>query len=73
MNNYMINPSIVDLLDKVDNRYSLVIVTAKRARQIIDGDEALVNIQDTIKPLTVAINEVNEGKVSYESVMKGIK
>jgi DNA-directed RNA polymerase subunit omega len=69
----MINPSIVDLLSKVDNRYSLVIVTAKRARQIIDGDEALVNIKDTIKPLTAAINEVNEGKVSYESVMKGIK
>ncbi|QGU95258.1 DNA-directed RNA polymerase subunit omega [Clostridium bovifaecis] len=73
MNNYMINPSIVDLLTKVDNRYSLVIVTSKRARQLIDGDEALVKIQDTIKPLTVAINEVNEEKVSYESVMKGIK
>lgn len=73
MNNYMINPSIVDLLTKVDNRYSLVTVTSKRARQLIDGDEALVKIQDTVKPLTVAIKEVNEEKVSYESVVKGIK
>ena len=43
MNNSMINPSIVDLLKKVDNRYSLVIVTSKRARQIIEGSEPLVD------------------------------
>lgn len=73
MNNYMINPSIVELLEKVDNRYSLAIVTSKRARQLIDGAEALVKTQDTIKPLTVAIKEVNEGKVTYKSVMKGTK
>ena len=34
----MISPSILSLLDKVDNRYSLVVVTSKRARQIIDGE-----------------------------------
>lgn len=73
MNNYMINPSIVDLLEKVENRYSLVIVTSKRARQLIDGDEAKVKVENAFKPLTIAINEVNEGKVSYESTVKGIK
>ncbi|AEB76184.1 DNA-directed RNA polymerase, omega subunit [Clostridium botulinum BKT015925] len=69
----MINPSIVDLLTKVDNRYSLVTVTSKRARQIIDGDEMLVNVEDAYKPLTTAIHEVNSGEVTYESLMKGIK
>lgn len=73
MNNYMINPSIVDLLDKVENRYSLVIVTSKRARQLIDGDDARVTVENAFKPLTIAINEVNERKVSYESTLKGIK
>ena len=73
MNNYMINPSIVDLLTKVDNRYSLVTVTSRRARQIIDGDEALVNVEDAYKPLTTALHEVNAGKVSYESLVEGIK
>ncbi|KEI01471.1 DNA-directed RNA polymerase subunit omega [Clostridium botulinum] len=73
MNNYMINPSIVELLTKVDNRYSLVTVTSKRARQIIDGDEMLVNVEDAYKPLTTAIHEVNSGEVTYESLMKGIK
>ncbi len=67
MNNSMINPSIVDLLEKVDNRYSLVIITSKRARQIIDGSEAYVTVPSN-KPLTVAINEVNNGFVKYENV-----
>ena len=34
MNNSMINPSVVDLLEKTKDRYSLVILTSKRARQI---------------------------------------
>ena len=67
MNNSMINPSIVDLLEKVDNRYSLVIITSKRARQIIDGSEAYVTVPSN-KPLTVAINEVNHGFVKYENI-----
>ncbi|EYE89271.1 DNA-directed RNA polymerase subunit omega [Fervidicella metallireducens AeB] len=70
--NSMINPSIVSLLEKVDNRYSLVVVTARRARQLIDGAEPLTDV-DSTKPVTVAINEVNEGKISYESVKSGIK
>ena len=65
MKNTMINPSVIDLLKKVEDRYSLVIVTSKRARQIIDGAEELVET-DSNKPLTIAINEVNEGLVSYE-------
>lgn len=66
MANTMINPSVVDLLKKVEDRYSLVIVTSKRARQIIDGSEELVHVESK-KPLTVAINEVNEGLVKYEN------
>ena len=72
MTNSMINPPILDLLEKVDNRYSLVIVTSKRARQLIEGYPALLK-EDGLKPLTVAINEVNEGIVEYESVKEGIK
>lgn len=33
----MIDPSIQTLLTKVDSRYTLVVVTAKRARQLVDG------------------------------------
>ena len=72
MNNSMINPSIVDLLDKVDNRYSLVIVTSKRARQLIDGQEPRVDV-DSKKPLTIAINEVNDEEITFEQVKEGYK
>jgi DNA-directed RNA polymerase subunit omega len=68
----MINPSIVDLLKKVESRYTLVVVTAKRARQLIQGDEPLIET-DITKPVSVAINEISEGKVTYEKVKEGIK
>lgn len=72
MNNSMINPSITDLLEKVDDRYTLVTVTSKRARQIIDGAEPMVEV-DSKKPLTRAISEVDQGYVKYETIKQGIK
>ena len=69
MNNSMINPSVVDLLKKVKDRYSLVIVTSRRARQIIDGSQVLTN-NPSKKPLTIAVNEVNEGAISYHKTDK---
>jgi DNA-directed RNA polymerase subunit omega len=68
----MINPSVVDLLKKVENRYTLVTMTAKRARQLIEGSEALLDI-DSTKPVTIAINEISEGAITYETVKEGIK
>lgn len=62
--NTMINPSVVDLLEKVDDRYSLVIITSKRARDIIGGKKALVEVESN-KPLTIAINEVNDELVTF--------
>ena len=64
MNNSMINPSITELLEKVEDRYSLVIVTSRRARQIIDGSKPLTSSKSK-KPLTLAIHEVEEGTVGY--------
>ena len=47
----------------VNSRYSIVLATAKRARQIIDGDEVLVQAKAGQKPLSIAIEEVNEAKI----------
>ena len=69
MNNSMINPSVVDLLKKVEDRYSLVIVTSRSARQIIDGSQELTN-NPSKKPITIAVNEVNEGAISYHKTDK---
>jgi len=58
----MVNPSVTDLLKLVDNRYSLVIATAKRARQIEAGGTILTAKDDKVS-VTVAANEIAEGKV----------
>lgn len=72
MSNSMINPSVIDLLKKVDSRYALVTISSKRARQIIGGSEPLIETKST-KPLTIAINEINEDAFTFESVKEGIK
>ena len=59
----MLYPPIADLLDKVDGRYLLVNVVAKRARQIATEARVLEdNLTD--KPVTLAIREVADGKLS---------
>ena len=72
MNNSMINPSVVDLLKKIHDRYSLVLLSAKRARQIIDGSKPQVDAQSN-KPLTIAIHEIDENAIKFERVDKEAK
>lgn len=70
----MLHPSYTDLMKVVNSevepgetpvvnsRYSIVMATAKRARQIIAGDEPLVDDKGK-KPLSIAVDELNEGKI----------
>lgn len=60
----MIYPSIKELMEKVDSRYTLVIATAKRARQISEGMPPLVK-SSSEKAVTIAINEIAQNKVAY--------
>ena len=72
----MLHPSYTDLINAVNSgaaesgdepvvqsRYSIVIATAKRARQIIAGDEPLVKTKAKEKPLSIAVRELNEGQI----------
>jgi len=72
MNSSMIDPSIVDLLEIVDSRYSLVSITSKRARQLIDGEKPLVETNLT-KALSIAINELNTKTLTFEKTSEGLK
>ena len=58
----IVKPTVNELLEKVDNRYELVIATARRARQIADGAEPKTNVKEE-SPVTLAANEIAEGKV----------
>ena len=61
----MLNPSFKELGERGDSRYTLVMLTAKRARKIVDGAEALVDT-DSIKAVSIALEEIMAGEISYE-------
>ncbi len=75
----MIHPSYSDLMKVVNSevepgeakvvnsRYSIVMATSKRARQLIDGEEPLVMSSSTEKPLSIAIDELSQGEIKILS------
>ncbi|MDE7478851.1 MAG: DNA-directed RNA polymerase subunit omega [Lachnospiraceae bacterium] len=70
----MLHPSYTDLMKVVNNevepgeapvvnsRYSIVMATSRRARQLIAGEDPLVDTKQT-KPLSIAIEELDKGKI----------
>ena len=74
----MLHPSYSDLMKVVNSeveqgeapvvnsRYSIVMATAKRARQLTSGSEALVP-EKSGKALSVAVEELNQGKIKIQS------
>ncbi|CDD48664.1 dNA-directed RNA polymerase subunit omega [Firmicutes bacterium CAG:534] len=75
----MLHPSYTDLMKVVNSevepgeapvvnsRYSIVMATSKRARQLIAGEEPLVSTKNATKPLSVAVEELNQGKIKILS------
>ena len=63
----MIYPSVTDLIraNKVPDRYTLVIATAKRAREILNSGITFTDCNSD-KPVTIALHEINENKVSFK-------
>lgn len=76
----MLHPSYTDLMKTineegegdtpvVNSRYSIVLATAKRARQLIAGEDAYVDNRGK-KPLSIAVEEVSKGFVTIEAEKK---
>mgnify|MGYP001023015342 FL=1 len=68
----MADPSINKLLEMVDSRYTLVVLAAKRARQLLSGDEPKVAAKSS-KDVTIALEEISEGDILYRRSKGGIK
>ena len=73
----MLRPTYNDLIEsmnrnreegelEVQSRYSVVIASAKRARQLIDGEEPLIKGGEGKKPLSMAIEEISRNLVNVE-------
>lgn len=56
----LVDPTVANLLEKVENRYRLVVASAKRARQIHAGSTPMVKTDDTA-PVSIAADEIEAG------------
>lgn len=77
----MLHPSYSDLMEVVNkgvepgeakvvnSRYSIVMATSRRARQIVDGDDIAISEMEAVgkKPLSIAVEELNQAKISIIS------
>jgi len=75
----LIEPKVDDLLEQVDSKYTLVIMAAKRARQINayytqlgegigEYVPPLVSADPGQKPLSIALEEISQKKIAYEKI-----
>jgi len=62
--------TVEDCLNHVENRFELVLLASKRARQISQGKEPMVEVEND-KPSVIALREIAEGKIDYD-VLKSI-
>ena len=58
----IVKPTVPELLEHVDNRFRLVVVTSKRARQLAAGSAKLTKKEEP-SPVSLAADEIAEGKV----------
>lgn len=75
----MLHPSYTELMERINgeeidgeepvinSRYSIVIATSRRARQLISGDHPLVKAGEGSKPLSIAVEELYDGKIHIET------
>ena len=60
----MLYPSINEIRKKADSRYTVVVMAAKRSRDIIDGKPILTECEIN-KPVSIAANEIAEDLITY--------
>ena len=68
----MLQPAIRNLVEKAGSRYALVIETAKRTRQLVNGAPKLSDVE-TSKDVTVAVNEIYEGKIEVVELVENFQ
>ena len=62
----MLYPSINEIRKKVDSKYTLVIMVAKRARDIVDGQPVLIEGMEDERPVSAATHEIDEDLITYK-------
>ena len=67
----LIHPPIDEIKKKADSRYTLVIMAAKRARDLVAGKPALIEI-DNYVPISIAAEEILRNEITYKRPVREI-
>lgn len=68
----MARVTVEDCMDYVDNRFDLVLLATKRARQLVNGVEPLLPWEND-KPTVMALREIAEGLISHRDVTEEVE
>ena len=60
--------SMEELLHHIDSRYKLVIIASRRAIELNEGGQRLVDLSPKTKASTIALEEIREGKIAYKAI-----
>jgi DNA-directed RNA polymerase subunit omega len=66
----MARVTVEDCLDHVDNRFELVMLASKRARQIATGGKDPLVDEESDKPTVIALREIAEGKITSDLLQR---
>ena len=69
----IVTPNLDQLTPLVDSRYTLVTLAAKRARDIMDNSHPVTADRTSTRDVTNAMEEIDEGKITYKRLNSGIK
>ena len=61
----IVDPSVLELLNHAESRYTLVVEASKRGRDIVNGAMPMIDTEG-MKPLKTAVEEINRGLLTYE-------
>ncbi len=60
----IVEPNVLELLKHSESRYTLVVEASKRGREIVGGAQPMIDAKE-MKPLKIAVEEVNRGLLTY--------
>ena len=62
----IVDPSVLELLNHAESRYTLVVEASKRGREIVNGAQPMID-DAGMKPLKIAVEEINRGLLTYDN------
>ena len=61
----IVDPSVLELLNHAESRYTLVVEASKRGRELVNGALPMIDAEG-MKPLKTAVEEINRGLLTYD-------